>query len=226
MKKSVIYTEVAYVLGLLILAVGTALTEYGDLGISMVVAPAYLVHLKLGISFGTAEYLLQALILLVMMLVLRKVRLSYLFSFVTAILYGLFLDGTMLFTALLPENDLALRIVLYILGVLIGSAAISLLFSTYFPPAAYEMFVKQIAIKFHKPISVVKTVYDCSSLVVSVGLSFLFFGQLRGIGVATVICAFVNGWLIKLFTDFFSKRFQFKDKFPLRQRFEESEDSL
>ena len=224
MKKPVVYTEAAYLLGLLILAVGTAFTEYGDLGISMVVAPAYLVHLKLGISFGTAEYLLQGLILVCMMLVLRKVRLSYLFSFVTAVLYGLFLDGAMVLTASLPGDHMGLRIGFYILGVLLGSAAISLLFRTYLPPAAYEMFVKQIARKFHKPIPVVKTVYDCTSLVVSIGISFLFFGQLRGVGIATVICAFLNGWLIKLFTDLFGKCFTFQDRFSLRNRFEESEE--
>lgn len=45
MKKS-FYTELAYGVGLITLALGTALMERADFGMSMVVAPAYLVYLK------------------------------------------------------------------------------------------------------------------------------------------------------------------------------------
>ena len=61
MKKSVFYTELSYVFGMLILALGFAMMTYADFGLSMVVAPAYLLHLKVSqylpfFSFGTAEY--------------------------------------------------------------------------------------------------------------------------------------------------------------------------
>ena len=46
MKKRIFYTELAYFLGLLILAVGTAFMERANFGVSMVVAPAYLLHLN------------------------------------------------------------------------------------------------------------------------------------------------------------------------------------
>ena len=82
MKKRVFYTELAYLLGLIILAFGTAFMEYADFGVSMVVAPAYILHLKISeflpfFSFGMAEYALQAVILLLMMALLRKAKISY-----------------------------------------------------------------------------------------------------------------------------------------------------
>ena len=82
MKKPVFYTEIAYFLGIALLSLGTALTEYGGFGISMVVAPAYLLHLKICqtlpfFTFGVAEYTLQAVVLLAMILLLRKVKLPY-----------------------------------------------------------------------------------------------------------------------------------------------------
>ena len=43
--KKVFYSELAYVFGMVILALGTAMMELADFGMSMVVAPAYLVHL-------------------------------------------------------------------------------------------------------------------------------------------------------------------------------------
>ena len=61
MKKTVFYTEAAYLLGIVLLAFGTSLMELADFGMSMIVAPAYLLHLKLSqilpfFSFGMAEY--------------------------------------------------------------------------------------------------------------------------------------------------------------------------
>ena len=65
MKKRVFYSEMAYILGLLILALGTAFMERANFGVSMVVAPAYILHLALKgqfpfFTFGMAEYTLQA----------------------------------------------------------------------------------------------------------------------------------------------------------------------
>ena len=90
MKKKGFYTELAYLFGLVILAAGTALMERANFGMSMVVAPAYLLHLKLSralpfFSFGMAEYLFQGLLLLVMVALLRSFRITYLFSFATAV---------------------------------------------------------------------------------------------------------------------------------------------
>ena len=45
MKKT-FYTEMAYVIGIITLALRTAFMEKADFGMSMVVAPAYLTYLK------------------------------------------------------------------------------------------------------------------------------------------------------------------------------------
>ena len=47
MQKRNFSTELAYALGLVGLSGGTALMEAADFGVGMVVAPAYLVYLKL-----------------------------------------------------------------------------------------------------------------------------------------------------------------------------------
>lgn len=226
MKKT-FYTEAAYGLGLLILAIGTALMEAANLGMSMVVAPAYLFYLRISkiwsfFTFGMAEYLFQAVLLLLLTLILRKFRVSCLFSFVTAVLYGLLLDGVMLLTALLPTLNLPLRFVFFLIGMLLGSVGVSLLFHTYLPPEAYELFVKEIAARFRLDIHKVKTFYDCASCLLGILLSFLFFGfgHFEGVKLGTVFCALVNGFLISRFTLLFEKYFTFSDRFALRDRFD------
>lgn len=230
MKKPVFYTEAAFAVGLVLLAFGTALTAYGDFGISMVVAPAYILHLKVSeflpfFSFGMAEYVLQAAVLLLMTLLLRKFRVVWLLSFVTAVLYGLILDASMLLMTLLPDI-FALRLAIYILGALICDVGISLLFRTYLPPEVYELFIKNLAKKFEKPIPTIKTVYDCVSMAIAIAMSLLFFGAFRGIGIGSVICALVNGVLIRAFTKVFDRIFEFSDRFSLRERFEEREETV
>ena len=239
-KKLTFYTEIAYFVGLFFLAFGTALTVYGGFGISMVVAPAYILHLFVSqflpfFSFGMAEYTLQAVILVILSIILRKAKWSYLLSFVAAILYGLALDLSTKLTAFFPQL-LPLRIIAYLIGVIIICAAVALLFSAYLPPEAYEMFVKEFSAKFKKPIPKVKMIYDCASLVVAIILCIIllspfkadsFLGVINnfmacGISIGTVACAFINGPIIGLFQKLYSKIFNFKDALKLRKFFEET----
>lgn len=222
--KRKIYAEAAYLLGLLILAVGTALMERADFGMSMVVAPAYLLHLKLSqifpwFTFGAAEYTLQAVLLLLMFAVLRRFRLYYLFSFVTAVVYGIMLDLVMIPSAMLPVT-LVTRTVYFVAGLLLGSLAISLLFHTYIAPEVYELFVKEVSEKYGFPIGRCKTVYDCTSCGFSVLLSFAFFGfgHFEGIKLGTVLCALINGWIIGRITVYLEKHFSFPRLIPEKKQ--------
>ena len=227
MKKHTFYTELSYVVGILLLALGGALTERAGLGLSMVVIPAYISHVLISqthafFTFGMAEYTLQAILLIIMMLILRRFKLSYLFAFITAVFFGLMLDFFMLFTAMIPNGSMAVRIALYVPGIVITSAGVSLVFHTYISPEVYELFVKEVSAHFHRNINHFKTGFDLTCLVLSIILSFVFFGfgNFVGVGVGTVICAFLNGFMIGRFSALFEKHFDFKDRLPLRRYFE------
>lgn len=227
MNQKTFYTEIAYLLGLLILALGTAFMERADFGVSMVVAPAYLIHLKVSevlpfFSFGMAEYTLQAVVILAMILILRRIKLSYFFSFVTAVLYGLTLDGAMALIALLPEGSFGVKLGWFLIGMLLCSIGVSLLFHTYISPEAYELFVKEISAKLQKDIHKCKTAYDCVSCLIAILLSFLFFGfgHFEGVKLGTIFCALVNGSLIGRCTAWFEKRWDFQDGLPFRKYFQ------
>ena len=227
MKKRVFYTEISYILGLVIMAFAAAFTEKANFGMSMVVAPAYILHLKVfeflpWFTFGVAEYVFQGLLIIITVLIMRKFKISYLFSFVTAVIYGTLLDGAMALISALPENTLAIRILWYILGTVLCSFAVSLFFHTYLSPEAYELIVKEIAQKSGFNINKVKTSYDCISVVLGIIMSFAFFGfgVFKGVGVGTILCALINGFLIGRFSKLLEKYFNFKNKFNLQKYFE------
>ena len=222
-EKPVFYSELAYLIGLALIAVGVAFMEAADWGLSMVVAPAYLIHLKLAqvwpwFSFGTAEYCFQGVLLLLLILVLRRFRLSFLVSFATAVLYGFMLDGAMALVALIPEGGFVYHLVCYIVGLVVCAAGVSMIFHTYISPEVYELFVKEVSAKYRVSIPRFKTGYDCTSCLIAILMSFLFFGfgHFEGVKLGTVFCALVNGWTIGRFSQFYEKHWQFKDRLPWR----------
>ncbi len=226
MKKRVFYTEISYILGLVLMAFAASFTAKADFGMSMVVAPAYIIHLKVSevlpwFTFGVAEYSFQALLILITVVVMRKFKLSYLFSFVTAVLYGTVLDGAMAVVSFLPSDHLFLRILYFAIGTVVCSLAVSLFFHTYLSPEAYELIVKEISTEKGLDINKVKTAYDCISVVLGIALSFAFFGfgKFEGVGIGTVFCALINGNLIGKFTKALEKHFSFENKFNLEKYF-------
>lgn len=225
-QKRTFYSEAAYAAGILALAVGTAFMERADFGMSMVVAPAYILHLKISqhlpfYSFGMSEYVLQAVLLAALSLVMGRFRKSYLFSFVTAVVYGFALDLSILAVGLIPWSGLPWRGIYYLLGLVLCALGVSLLFHTYIAPEAYELFVKELSEKRGWRIDRVKTVYDCVSCLVGIALSFAFFGfgRFEGVKLGTVLCALVNGWLIGRIGGALESAFTFRDALPWRDAF-------
>ncbi len=219
--KRVFYCEIAYVIGIMLLALGTALMEKANFGMSMVVAPAYLIYLKISqffpfFTFGMSEYLFQAVLLSVLSLIMCRVKKSYILSFVTAFVYGIVLDAVMSIVSWLPGEGVVWQTALYVAGLFVCAMGVALLFHTYFPPEAYELFVKELSQKFNITIGKTKTIYDCCSCVLGVILSLCFFGVFVGVQWGTIVCAIINGWLIGRISHFLKNWFVFEDAFPLR----------
>ena len=226
-RKRIFYAELAYALGIALLALGTALMERADFGMSMVVAPAYIVHLKLvqllpWFSFGVAEFALQAVLLLVLSMLMGRFKRSYLFSFATAVLYGVVLDLCISAVALLPGTGTLVRLIFYGMGLLLCASGVALLFHSYISPEAYELFVKEIADKWRWKLGRVKTAYDCISCALGIALSFAFFGwgRFEGVKAGTILCALVNGALIGWIDRWLSASLEFQDGLKLRSLFE------
>ncbi len=224
--KRSFYTEAAYIVGIIVLAFGTALMERANFGMSMVVAPAYIVYLKVAeflpwFTFGMAEYCFQGFLLIVISITLGRFKKKYLFSFVTAFIYGNILDLCIRLVAFVPEGGMVQRVIFFAVGMVICSLGVSFLFHTYITPEAYELYVKEIAEKTGRDINRVKTVYDCVSCLVALIMSFVFFGLFvfKGVNVGTVISALLNGFLIGRCSALLERVFEFKDALSLGERF-------
>lgn len=214
-------SEGTYVAAIILLSLAVAILSAADFGISMIVAPAYLLSLKTGVlTFGQAEYVIQAGLFIVLCVILRKFRFVYLFSFVTCLIYGLVLDLWRMIPFFNPSvtpqgsMDLWLRAVMFVSGVILTSFSVALFFKTYLYPQVYDFFVKAVSSRYGIKLSVLKTIVDLSCLTASVIMTFAFFGRIEGIGWGTLVMAVINGTIIGFFSKMLDKFFDFKPTFP------------
>lgn len=219
-RKIKISSEVTYFAAIVLLSLAVAILSTADFGISMIVTPAYLLSLKAGfLSFGQAEYVVQAIVFILLCIVLKRFRFVYFFSFGTCLIYGFVLDLWRKIPFLNPaatppgSMNLSLRIAMFVIGMILTSFSVALFFKTYLFPQVYDFFVKAVSCKYGIKLSRLKTIVDLSCLTASVIMTFAFFGKIRGIGWGTLIMALLNGTVIGFFSKLLDKAFDFKPTF-------------
>lgn len=221
-----LYEEPVYLAALVMLALAVAMTAAADFGVSMIVAPAYILSLKFPLlSFGRAEYVIQALLFIVFCILMRRIKPVYLFSFVTCIIYGFVLDA---WRSVVPAFNpvltapgsfaLPVRLLLFAGGVLLCSFSIASFYKVYLYPQVYDFFVKMLSGKFNIALPKFKTCFDFCCLAAACVLTLVFFGRFRGIGIGTIVMTVVNGTLIGLFGKLIDRFFEFKPLFPKIKR--------
>lgn len=193
-----------------------------DFGVSMIVAPAYIVSQKLDfLTFGQSEYIVQGLLFAVFCVLMKRVKITYFVSFITGLIYGAMLDLWMMLIPHFNPNvfapgtlDMPLRIVYFIVGMCMTSLAVALFFRTYLYPQIYDLFVKGVSQKYKLNNIRFKQIYDASFLLASVVLSFALFQGFVGINFGTLVMTVCNGPLIGGFGKIIDRFFEIPQLFP------------
>lgn len=238
MKKLPLPSELCYLLGMMVLAIGTVFMEHAELGLAPIVAPAYVIHDWLSpylpwLSFGVATFLFQGILLLVLALILQRFNLYFLFSFLSGFLMGTLFDVVEALLTKIPTGSLWLfshetgaRVCLLFLGIILYSAGVSLLLFSYFAPEVYELFVDELSLAYGWRFPLVKTIYDCASILLALVISFIALGHvdLRGVGLGSVIFAILDGGFIALFSALNKRIIRGVDLLPWRRFFHRDEE--
>lgn len=228
-KRITIPSELTYFAAIILISFSVAMITATDFGVSMIVAPAYIVSLKLGfLTFGQCEYIVQGLLFAVFCIIVRKIKPVYFTSFLTGMIYGAALDLWRLIIPyfnpeITPPGSLPfpVRIVFFLIGMFLTSFSVALFFKTYLYPQVYDFFVKGISAKFNWNRTKFKIYFDVSCLAVSIIMTLVFFGGFKGIGIGTLIMTALNGVIIGMFSKLLDKFFEFK---PLAENFSKKFD--
>lgn len=230
-KKIILKSEVVYIVAIFTLSFAVAVLSVADFGLSMIVSPAYILSVKSGkLTFGQAEYVLQAGLFIVFIIVMRKFKVVYLSSFVTCLVYGFILDAWRKIPcfnpAVVKSSNIALwvRIVAYVGGMLLTSFSIALFYKTYLYPQVYDFFVKGVSLKYRIKTTKFKIVFDLTMLTISVVMSLILFNDFVGVKWGTFVMAALNGMIIGCFLKLIDKFFivepifkKFSTYFDLKQ---------
>ena len=221
MKKFEVKSEFAYIISIVVLAFSVAIMSAVDFGVSMIVAPAYILSLKFDfLTFGQCEYIVQALLFIVFCILVKKIKPQFFFSFITCIIYGAVLD---FFRAVIPilnpsiyppgSFNIILRVVFFIVAELLTAFAVALCFKTYLYPQVNDFIVKGLSTRFNLDRNKFKRIYDFMCLSISVLISLILFKNIKGIGIGTIVLTLINGVLIGFFDKILSKLFEFNPMF-------------
>ena len=187
-----------YCLGLLILAFGIALAVNSNLGVSPVSSLPYVVSQIAGISLGTCTILVYIGYILLQMLISRKFQPALLLQLVFSTIFGWFVDG-----AKWVLGDFCLpgylgQLVMLAASILLIGFSLVLYIDVQLAPMPAEGLVGCLSEKLHKPFSSMKTLVDCSSVLLGAVLSLVFLHKLTGIREGTVLTALLVGKMMGL----------------------------
>lgn len=231
MKKINKSSELLWLLGIIFVALGVAICSKADLGVSMIAAPAFIVHEALStpfpmLSVGVTEYIIQGIMLIILCIVIRRFNWRFLLAFAVAVLYGYTLD---LFIWLLKDvvvTNVYGRWILLLSGDVITAFGVACFFRTYMPLQVYELFVAQISSCFKKNIAKVKSVFDISLLAISLMLTLILFSDIssfnfkmiykssfHSIGPGTIVTTLINSPIIALMGKLIDKLFNNTGRF-------------
>ncbi|MBQ4082343.1 MAG: hypothetical protein IJC55_03505 [Clostridia bacterium] len=219
-KKTKHMNEAAWVLGVILCPLGVSLCTKANLGLSMIAAPAYILHFFLEqfsdfFSQGRTEYVWQAFLLLILVCIIRRFRFRYLLCFASAFISGMVLDGWLQVVGgdQTPDSMLV-RILCFAAGECITALAIAFYFRTSLPLQIHELLVTEISDRFRFPAHKVKRAEDTVMLVISMLFAWLLNGSWQGIGIGTIVITLVNATLITLFGKVLDRFFEFDPAFP------------
>ena len=189
-----------YCLGLLILAFGIALSVNSKLGVSPVSSLPYVVSQIVNkISLGTCTIIVYAVyILLQMILNGRKFQPALLLQLVFSTIFGYFVDGAKFVLGDFMIPTYFGQLAMLAASILLIGLALVLYIEVDLAPMPAEGLVGCIAGKLKKPFSTMKTLFDCTSVLVAAVLSLVFLGKLAGIREGTVVTAILAGKMMGL----------------------------
>ena len=185
-----------YCLGLWVLAFGITLSVNSNLGISPVSSLPYALSQILGISLGTCSTIVYTFYILAQMGLSRKFQPIFLLQLVFSTIFGYFVDAAKWIVGdfILPTyfgQLTMLAVSIFLIGL-----SLVLYIDVKLTPMPAEGLIACIADMVRKPFPRIKTLFDCTSVLVAAVLCLVFLGKVTSIREGTVLTALLAGKLM------------------------------
>ncbi|QBE65870.1 YczE/YyaS/YitT family protein [Pseudoduganella lutea] len=198
-----------YILGIYILTLGVSLAIRAGIGISpqsSLTRTMTLVHPPL--SQGTYNFILELFMLLLTYLALPKdFGLKSFASLVPAFVLAAFLDLNLLVTKGLVLHDYSVKLCLLAFADALIALGLFLMIRANLVLMPIDMFVDTLCRRLGYKWGNIKSTFDCTLLLISASIGYLFLGEPKFIREGTILNAILIGQYIKLYF-FLFRRFR------------------
>lgn len=209
-EKLTVSRIVAYVAGLMLLALGIAASVRSNLGSSPVASVPYMFNLTTGIELGLATILWQSFLVLLQFLILRREFSPWiLLQLITGFLFGYCNTFAGWIFRLFPApQSIVMRGVFTCIGFAVGGFGVWLYSSADVINMPSEGIVMVIAKKLGKPFHKIKIAFDVSSVVIAACGCLIFLNSLGSVGIGTVVISIMLGTMVGVYSRTWGKKLQ------------------
>ena len=201
----VVRGELALLIVLVINSLGVVLMLYSGSGISAISSVPYAFS---EVFSKVWTDIFQTILVLSLMILRKKFVPQYLLSFIVGAGFGTGIDIHETWVHTLPVT-LPLRFVYFFAGYLLISTGIALSNRCKMPIIPTDLFPRELADITKAAYSRIKISYDVICLSVTALLTFVCLGQIRGLGIGTVLAAFTMGKVIGKIGEGMDKKVRF-----------------
>ena len=190
---------VIFLIGLFVNSLGVSLITKASLGTSPISSIPYVLSLSFPFTLGNFTIFFSIFLILLQLLILRKnFKLEHVLQIPVSIIFGYFIDLTMLLFAWVNPQVYIMKIIYLLIGCLILGFGVYMEVLADVVMLPGESFVRAIVLTWKTNFGTTKICFDVSMAVIAAILSFIFTGKLNGVREGTIIAALLVGFIARV----------------------------
>lgn len=190
---------VIFLIGLFVNSLGVSLITKASLGTSPISSIPYVLSLSFPFTLGNFTIFFSIFLILLQLLILRKnFKLEHVLQIPVSIVFGYFIDLTMLLFAWVNPQVYIMKIIYLLIGCLILGFGVYMEVLADVVMLPGESFVRAIVLTWKTNFGTTKICFDVSMSVIAAILSFVFTGRLNGVREGTIIAALLVGFIARV----------------------------
>ena len=190
---------VIFLIGLFVNSLGVSLITKASLGTSPISSIPYVLSLSFPFTLGNFTIFFSIFLILLQLLILRKnFKLEHVLQIPVSIVFGYFIDLTMLLFAWVNPQVYIMKIIYLLIGCLILGFGVYMEVLADVVMLPGESFVRAIVLTWKTNFGTTKICFDVSMAVIAAIFSFVFTGRLNGVREGTIIAALLVGFIARV----------------------------
>ena len=193
-----------FLVGLFISSLGVSLVTKANLGTSPISSIPYVLSLNFSLTLGNFTIIFSLFLIALQLMILRKdFKLEHLLQIPISILFGYFIDWTMLLLSFVHPDSYLFKVIALLIGCIILGFGVycEVLADAAMLPG--ESFVRAVVQTCEREFGSTNIAFDVTMTVMAALLSFVFAKELNGVREGTIIAALLVGFIARLFGRWF-----------------------